>query len=283
MRKDQVLPIIERFGRDKENYLLVARYIPQPIKEYFVKVGINYLESAGNCSIKAPGLLLYISDQKVTPVREAIPGKLWKRTGLKFLLAIIEQPKLLNAPYREVVEAADIAVWNIGQLKEELHKEEYVKIIDGEMILINHDVLISRWSGIYGATMRPRLKGGFYRFLRSADQEAWETFTIYVDYENNDIIKKHRIVPDMEGEIIVLEKFWGILPPSIAFNDIPAPANVAPALVVYTDLANSFDSRNHEIANSPKLRERILGILDEKTTDAYWPALSAGIHDVPAT
>lgn len=273
LRKDHVLPIIERFGRDKENYILIARYIPEPIKVHFKEMGINYLESAGNCCINAPGLFVYISDQKVTPVRDGIAGKLWKRTGLKFLLAVIEQPELLNKPYREIAEAAGIAIGNIGQLLHDLQSEEYLNESAGKMQLINKENLINRWAGMYGAIMKGRLKGGSYRFLNAADADAWEhlpdkgvywggepggalltghltpqIFTMYIDFENNDVLRKHRIVPYDKGNILVLDKFWGALPPSVKRGGTKAVSHAAPALLVYADLSNSFDSRNHEVA-----------------------------------
>ncbi|WP_315819355.1 hypothetical protein [Paraflavitalea speifideaquila] len=116
VRQSQALRIIEQFGKNKNQWLLIARYIPLPLKDYFKGFGINYLELSGNCYINVKGIFIYVADQKVTSIREVARGKLWKSTGLKFLMAIINDPDLLEASYREIASAAGIALGNIGPL-----------------------------------------------------------------------------------------------------------------------------------------------------------------------
>ena len=60
------------------------------------------------------------------------------------------------------------------------------------------------------------------------------------------------IVSDKNGNVTILEKFWG--EPSrnkkvIKYRDKASPA---PALLIYADLINDLDSRNREIAERIK-------------------------------
>lgn len=64
IRQSSVLHIVERFGKNKDQWLLIARYIPQPLKDHFRSLGLNYLELAGNCYINVKGIFIYIADQK---------------------------------------------------------------------------------------------------------------------------------------------------------------------------------------------------------------------------
>src|SRR5687768_1556621 len=109
LRQTNIPPLLSKIGKNKENWILVSKYIPQPIKDQLKEQGINYLEAAGNCFINAGGLFLYINDRPVTASRQTTTGKLWKQAGLKFLLVIISSPALLNKPYRTIADAADIA------------------------------------------------------------------------------------------------------------------------------------------------------------------------------
>lgn len=274
IRQNQALGIIEQFGKNKDSWLLVARYIPRPLKDYFKAFNINYLELTGNCYISRKGIFIYITDRKVTPIRETIEGKLWKPVGLKFLVAVISNPELLQASYREIAKTANIALGNIGPLFETLQKEGYAKKESNTIQLLNKSKLITRWTEMYHAILRPKLLKGKFRFLRPEQQLQWrqlepfgiywgaepaaalltnhfrpEVFTIYTEKSGNDLLKQLKIVPDGNGNITVLDKFWGE-----NFLDVNESneTKVAPALVVYADLINGFDSRNQEIAERIK-------------------------------
>ncbi|MCF6402174.1 hypothetical protein L3C95_04765 [Chitinophaga filiformis] len=91
IRQTHLPAIIQQFGRDREKWLLVARYIPAPQKERLKAASINYLETAGNCYINVVGMFIYINDKEVTPCRQTENGKLWSATGLKFLSALLSK------------------------------------------------------------------------------------------------------------------------------------------------------------------------------------------------
>lgn len=275
IRQSQVLRIIERFGRNKDQWLLIARYIPQPMKEYLKSLGINYLELSGNCYINVKGIFIYIADQKVTPIREITTGKLWKPTGLKFMMAVINDPDLLTASYREIAAAAGIALGNIGPLLKELKESGYTLNSENTEPIANRNRLISRWTEIFHATLKPGLLKGRFRFIRPEAAKEWknvkhpevywggepgaalitghltpEHFTIYSEKSGNELLKILGIVPDDNGNITIFEKFWGEIPIDKRYHGKPTPA---PLLLIYADLANELDSRNKEVAERIKV------------------------------
>lgn len=269
--------IIERFRQNTDEWILIARYIPQPLKDYFRSNGINYLELAGNCYINTKEVFIYVADQKVTPIRAATTSRLWKPAGLKFLLAIISDPVLINSSYREIAKAADVALGNIGSLLEELKDEGYLQ--EDEKKLMNREKLISRWAELFHVVLYPKILIGRFKFLRPdqyADWQSLETsgfywggepgaamltgylrpqrFLIYSEKPVNELLKTLKVVPDKNGNIIVLEKFWGDM--SYSGTDqlraADTKARIAPALLVYADLINDLDSRNQEAAEKIK-------------------------------
>ncbi|ACU57517.1 type IV toxin-antitoxin system AbiEi family antitoxin [Chitinophaga pinensis] len=277
IRQSHALSIIERFGRNKNQWLLISRYIPQPLKEQFRKFGINYLELAGNCYIRSNGILIYVTEQKVTPTRVNVVGKLWKPSGLKFLLAIINTPTLLQASYRDIASAAGIALGNVGLLLGELQNSGYTKKVGNVEEIINYDQLVMRWTDMYHATLRPKLLLGRFRFLKPESMFGWEHFSlsetywggepgaailtghltpeqfiIYTRKSPNELIKMLGIIPDSNGNITVFDKFWGEPPHSSENVTFSEKKHVVPPLLVYADLINEVDSRDYEVAGRIK-------------------------------
>jgi hypothetical protein len=213
----------------------------------------------------------------VTALREVAIGKLWKPTGLKFLMVIINNPELLEASYREIASAAGIALGSIGPLLAELRSGGYAFYKRNKLNLDNREKLITRWIEMFHAAFRPKLIKGNFRFLRAEAAKEWknanypgifwggepgaalitghlvpENFTIFTDKSGIELVKMLGIVSDKNGNVTILEKFWG--EPSrnkkvIKYRDKASPA---PALLIYADLINDLDSRNREIAERIK-------------------------------
>jgi hypothetical protein len=273
LRQPQLPTILTKLGRNKESWILVSQYIPQPIKNQLKDQGINYLETAGNCFIQGEGLFLYINDQPVTPSRQTTTAKLWKQAGLKFLFVIISNPALLNTPYRTIADAAGIALGNVGQLMQELEQGGYIKKKHQEWLMNNKDALIQRWIELYHVLLKPKYEMGRFRFLLPETQQKWksfktvnfywggepagelltnflqpELFTIYTYTSQAKLIKELKLIPDTGGNIELIEKFWNY----IAVEAETTSTLTVPPLLVYADLMGTNDSRNWEVASRIK-------------------------------
>jgi hypothetical protein len=269
LRQTNMPSILNKIGNNKENWILVSRYIPQPIKNQLREQGINYLEAAGNCFIHTGSLFFYISDRPVTASRQTTTGKLWKQAGLKFLFVIISNPSLLNKPYRTIADAAGIALGSIGPLMQELQQAGYIKKEQEEWIMINKEVLIQRWVELFHVLLKPKYQLGRFRFLHTETQRQWklikpinfywggepagelltnflqpELFTIYADNNVTKLMKELQLVPDAAGSIELVEKFWN----TTALEKEGLATHVVPPLLAYADLMATNDSRNWEVA-----------------------------------
>ncbi|HEV2482073.1 MAG TPA: type IV toxin-antitoxin system AbiEi family antitoxin [Puia sp.] len=273
VRQPVLSTLLAQFGKEKDKWLLVAKYIPGPLKEELKKNGINYLEATGNCNINAGNIYLYINDREVKPVRQTTEGKLWNASGLKLLFVLIQDPQMIEATYRSLADVAGIALGSITPLMEELRREGYIKRQHaGEKeVLAHRSRLFARWTELYPLFLRPRLMMGSFRFLTNRPNDLWrslqlegvywggepagdlythllvpEEFTIYTTRQATDLIKLLKIVPDEKGNIAVLQKFW---------KDWPGSHSVkcaVPPLLAYADLIDSSDSRRWEIAEKIK-------------------------------
>lgn len=273
--KKEMLPLLLNAldGRSTDT-ILISQYIPGTLKEQLRKHKVNYLELAGNCYIDVPGLYVHINDQKVAPVREK-PGKLWRETGLKFVFAILTSEDLLNRPYREIAEKAEISLGAVSGLVKELKSTGFaVEILrhgKQELMMEHKGNLIDQWAVVYNSTLRPKLSYGKFKSTLLIDGNSlggddyyWggemaaalvvrgfvaQDLTIYSWAKQADVMKKLRLIPNPDGDIEVISAFW-----SRTFNIQNKGPQCVPNLIIYADLLNSNDSRNREIA--AKLKEQ---------------------------
>lgn len=267
--------IPNKYQKGKE-FLLVAQYIPKPLKQELKSINYNYLDAAGNCFIQTPELFIYINDQQVTETRLPAEGKLWKATGLKFLFALLVQPELLNYPYRKIAEQAGIALGNVGGLLDELKKEGY--LLDGGKkigLFIEHkEKLIKRWAEGFRTTLKPKLLMGTFKFIDRDKANHWEQlettlfkwggenagailtnflqpekFTLYTMQPKAILMKKLHLVPDPHGNVEMLEQFW-----KDETTDEQRNEKIVPTILAYAELLTSFDSRNQETAERIKMK-----------------------------
>jgi hypothetical protein len=263
IRQGSILDILAETGKDRPHWLLIAQYIPHPIKKDLREQGINYLESAGNGYIHS-GDFYYLMDGKpVTPVRKTATGKLWKRAGLQFVFALLTNKDFLDGTYRQMSEVAGIALGNIGQLLEELVESGFLEKEGDEYRIRHKDQLYQRWADLYPVVLKPTLILGKFT-LREDFRQRWrdlapqqtqwggepgaalytgflkpERFTLYTKAPLVETVKSMKLIPNPEGEVEIVQKFW-------KGEEASLPA--VPPLIIYAELMASSDSRNREAA-----------------------------------
>jgi len=272
VREGVLAQLLLQFGKKKDDWLFIARYIPVSVKEQLRANGINYLEATGNCYINTAQLYILIQDKPVKEVRKAPEGKLWKPAGLKLLFTLLQNRSLIGATYRQLAHTAGISLGSIQPILEALQKEGWPERDPdtGAWLMDYQERLINRWTEIYPVVLQAKLSRGTFRFITHKSHDwphnlptgtHWsgepagdlythqlipEKFILYTDMPTQELIKVLHIIPDEKGNIRLYTKFW---------QDITLPigiASVAPPLLVYADLRNSTDSRLWEIAERIK-------------------------------
>lgn len=275
IRQSHVHALIEK-NKKNQRFIIICRYIPMPVKNILQKEKINYLETSGNCYIDRKNFFLHISDQKVSKERETGKSKIWNAAGLRFVFAIVQNPDLLNQPYRTIANEAMVALGTVGKLIEELQKEGYVKSGKKEdqtfLFLERKNELINKWVVIYNTVLRPKISAGKFRAIGTALQNnknlpagiLWggemagakltkflrpEKLQLYISLQKTDVMKLLKLVPDTDGTIELINIFWN--------NQIKSgdrnKTQTVPPLIVYADLLASHDSRNYETAERIKI------------------------------
>jgi hypothetical protein len=251
------------------------------------KLDLQFMDTAGNAYLRAPGLYVFIRGER--PPGGAGPAVGTRgggtATALRVVFALLCQPKLLNAPYRDIVRAAGVALGAVGWVFYDLHGRGYV--LGGQRTrdrrLVEPGRLLDEWVTNYPIRLRPRLNPQRFRL---ADPRWWQkarlpegafwggevaaakltehlnpaAYTVYIDPARRregigQLVRQHQLRADLAGQLEILDTFW-----TFPAGNQP---ELVPPLLVYADLLGTLDPRNLEIAK--RIRE-------EHLNHAYRPA-----------
>jgi hypothetical protein len=248
----------------KEGGILMAGYITPQVREQLKENNINYLDAAGNCFIRFKDIFIFIEGRKVTPVRERPDGKLWTAPGIKYLWAFLQNPGLVNAPYRTQATTAGVALGRIGDFIAELKNNAYLAATKHGLVIENRKDLENKWVELYPRVLKPKILMGTFRFQQQLipgtlpKEMLWggepaaaaytkflhpEIYTIYTWTDKMTAMKKLRLIPDPNGKVLLYEGFW-----QRPFDG----TDLAPITIVYAELLATGDSRNIETAQRLK-------------------------------
>lgn len=249
--------------------LLITWYVNPETIDLLKNLKINFIDAAGNAFINVPPLYINIKGNKLdTPknTKGIIPGK-FQTAGLQILFALLCNPNLEKNTYREIAQMANVALGTVVFAFKYLENLGYITILkNGEKKLVNKNLLFKEWLTGYPVRVKPKYFLGKYQ-AEDLDQIkkinvqnfgalfGGETaaakltnylrpliHTIYIGDKLGELILKNRLKKNLNGNIILIKKFWN-------FNDDYTENNLVPAILTYTDLMITADPRNIETAN----------------------------------
>lgn len=249
--------------------LLITPYVSREAADRCRQLKLAFMDQAGNAYLEAQGLFVYVTGNPRPEHVRSIPGfRALTPAGLRIVFALLTRPDLLNASYRNIANAAGVALGTIGEVLADLEKRGHLKPEKlGERRLLAADLLLEEWVTHYPIKLRPKLNArrftavnpAWWRTMELEVGHAWwggevaaEKLTGYLKpanvtvyfYEKPDpIILANRLRPDVNGEVEMIEAFWNQEAPGGMH-----PASTAPPLVVYADLMATTDARNIETA-----------------------------------
>ncbi len=253
--------------------VLIAPHITPRMAERCRTIGLPFLDTAGNAYLNEEGLFVLITGQKPDkalnkPVRTL---RAFDRTGLKLVFTLLADPGLLQGTYREMAQAAGVALGTVGWILTDLREHGFlIEDQEGKRRWLDRERAIQTWATNYPLRLRDHLNRRRFRaandaWWKNAEFEAtggwWggeiaaaklmgdlvpKTTTVYLPRNGRDLfLGKHRLKADPEGPVEVLDAFWE-LPKNNEENDW-ATDLVAP-LLVFADLQNIGDPRTIEQA-----------------------------------
>ena len=250
-----------------EYFVVIAGYIPENIRIQLKEEGINYIDRVGNCFLRI-GQHHLSSSGKKNRNRHLEENKLFTATQLRLIFHLLQLPDLINTNYREIAKTASVSLDIVSKTINGLKKKGWLVSIDEQrQRLVDKKDILDRWLSGFEELLKPKLTKGYYRFLDEEFLRNWkqiqfnkkdilwggepaaalltyylkpERFLVYSKLNNKELLKQLKLIPDENGKVEIRELFYK--PEN--FNYL----NTVSALLVYTDLMISGDSRNQETA-----------------------------------
>lgn len=248
--------------------MIITEYVNPVMAERLRDHEIAFIDLAGNAYVNLPPVFIYIKGNKP---EETLPAQTRNRafqgTGLKMIFALINNPALVNAPYRDIAKTAKVALGTVGWVFKDLRDAGYLVDMGkrGKRIK-NKKQLIERWVTAYPEVLKPKITRGHYTAkdydwwqnidIREYKNACWggevaaakmtrhlkpELITVYTPEPPGKLLIRNKLKKDPAGEIEILDVFWNI-------DLFQAQEGLAPPLLVYADLIATGDARNLETA-----------------------------------
>lgn len=260
--------------------MLVADYVNPMMADRLREKGIQYIDTVGNAYINEKPLYILVKTTKGQANqisnahglrRTQTQGRAFGPTGLKVVYQFLTNEKMLNAPYREVANKADVALGTIGWVINDLKQGGFlIEIGPKNRRLKRKQRLLDKWVDAYLERLRPKLVVGTFR----AENPRWwkkvenkittygakwggeiaahemmgyltpQEVTIYLETgDGAALFNEHRFRKDPDGDIHVYRAFWK---KEEAIDKLHE--NFINPLIAYADLIGTGDVRNLEAA-----------------------------------
>jgi hypothetical protein len=263
--------------------LLVADYINPNMASRLREADIQYIDATGNAYLNQPPVYVYIKGNKPGAKAGARTktGKAFQPAGMKIVYAFLQDRELVNAPYREIAEQAQVALGTVGGvIRDLLEQGILVEDFDGTgRQIADYDQLLDKWVEAYPHKLRDKHRLGtfttdnpnWWRDIQPNEfQAAWGgeiaagEYTGYLNAKDavvyitkprmTDFLKHARLkkaAPDEKADfkIDLIEPFWKEGAQTVR-RELVHP------LIVYADLVATGDARNLDTAK--RLREKYL-------------------------
>jgi len=270
-------PVLHPMAGANGRALVVAGYVTPPMAQRLREKGIAFVDAAGNAWLEQPGLMIWQTGKK--PARTAKGGRavrVFQPAGIQVVFALLCEPERVNAPVREIAEAAGVAHGTVGRILDDLRRMGHVVELGRragargrarQQRLQQRRRLLDLWVEAYAQVLRPRLDPRRYRHRNALAFDWWkkatyrklgawlggegaaelvthylkpQDITIYAD-DRTGFLNKHKLVVDPQGPVIILDRFWRF---EVAW-EFP---DVVPPVLIYADLLATGDDRCRETA-----------------------------------
>lgn len=146
---------------DDKRWMLVAPYVPPGIAERLQKVGIDYVDEAGNWRITV-GERYFAAREGRKPERKPAAFRGMRLAGYQVLFTILARPDVLDLTVRELAENAGVGKTAAADTLNRLAANGLIGN-DRPRRILEPRQLLDLWLAGYDTHVRPRLFVGTYR------------------------------------------------------------------------------------------------------------------------
>jgi hypothetical protein len=137
--------------------LLITDYVRPKEAEALKRKKVEFIDTAGNIYLNQPPLYVDITGRKKSekPLRTK---RAFQKTGLKLIYLLLRRPQAINWNYRELANAAGIALGTVSWIWADLRELGFIRLIGPNLQALNQGRdLLNRWEIGYAELLRPKL------------------------------------------------------------------------------------------------------------------------------
>lgn len=253
---------------------VVGTRITERSAEVFRQLGVNYLDQAGNASIRFGSVLIDVRGRRTFAITspnqsldrgQAASVNLFSVKRAQVIFALLSWPGLVESPLRTIARVAHVS---LGQVQDTLNLLQTRHYVDhsgtGPRKLLRTSELSELWAHSYQSGLGASLEllalegsiespAGFqgtpiYVSGESAVPQHLRptSLTLYVDETPRKLIVANRWRSSPTPNILMRQKFWE--EPEGNEPQMVGPYLQVPQLLVYADLLSTNEPRQREVA-----------------------------------
>lgn len=159
-------------GHRGDRLLLLAPHVRAQQAAVLEGAGIDYFDLAGNVHLTAPGHFVHVEGKQ--PPRERVTAPVRPHKGwIKAVMALLVRPELVDAPYRLVAEAADVALGTVAKCMRDLAVRGLLRDQQGGRTITDRQALVALWVQGYVEVLRPGLKERRFQVRTDGRPQLW--------------------------------------------------------------------------------------------------------------
>src|ERR1700712_735183 len=137
LRQYQVPQLIKR-AEQQAPYMIMAEKIFPLIKEELRANKINYVDAAGNIFIHFKDQMIWIDGNKHIARKKTGTNRAFTKAGLKALFYLLINKDAINCPYRQLADAAGVAVGNVKNIIDGLTEAGFILPLNKKKIALQN-------------------------------------------------------------------------------------------------------------------------------------------------
>lgn len=265
----------DRMG--SESLLVLGPRITERSAALLRKLKINYLDEAGNASIRFDTVLIDVRGRRPAVKPSLAKGSSDKRSGAvnlfstkraQVIFVLLQWPELANTQVRIIAHAAQVSLGQVHDTLSLLQELGYLDSVSSSSRRLRRtSELLDLWASSYASGLRSsvslyELEGSSPDFQQGLDWRIFvsgeaavpeylrpETLTLYIEKPSaKELIVANRWRSGPNPNVFLQRRFWNDpheeeTPFSNSSKVLPAPA-----VLVYADLLASSDSRQKNVA-----------------------------------
>ncbi len=172
---------------DPINYYSLPITFNPAQSEYLRENNIPFFDSAGNAFINHSGTYIFVSGKKSENISKERPSRLFNKSGLKILFALLVDENLINEDFRTISKLSGVSsISTVSDTFNDLEKSNFLvrrnKSAGGKHRLLNKESLVKRWAIAYGERLRPTLEPIRFSSKKHHNIRWWQSVELG-DYE----------------------------------------------------------------------------------------------------